>query len=258
MDIQDFSHYEPKNPNGDLIGRCNNIRWNCGHPDCDYHYEDKETMQCPFCGTVREYCAGWPIKGREKCRFHGGRALMGVAHPQYQGRGVSKHLPTRLMEQYLLAYEDPDLLNFTDSISLMRTRRTDLIDRLDETPSHAHWEAVKKEWKTFRMYQGKAARGNQKAAQELVYSQQRLEKLIITGYLESNLWQEILDLEERMRKMKESEIRRREKIANLITPDQFKTLLGYIINSIKTRVKDTDQQMAVLADIQRIEWERKT
>lgn len=242
------SNYAPKNINGDLPGACNVILWHCKHPDCDFHYASKNLQVCPICNTPREYCS-LPNNGNTTCVMHSNKAL-NVSN----SRKITKRMPARMIENYLIAYDDPALLDFTDSISLMRARREDLFDKLDETPGAAYWVKLKDEFARFQKYQARAARGDTRSAREMAVSINNLEQLIIKGYFETNIWQEILDLEERMRKMRESEIRRREKISNLITPEQFKTMLGYIVNTIKTRVSNADEREQILADLRKMKW----
>lgn len=258
MDELEFAPFTPNNLTGDLLGRCNNILWNCKHPDCDYHYENKDDMVCPICNTQRAYCSNYPRKGREKCGFHGGATLQGYRHPHYRGRGLSKHLPTRLLESFELAYEDPETLTFMSSISLMKARRDDLVSRLDETPGWEVWQAVRKTFQAYRKAERNARNtGSPKALRLMAEKLNELEDLILRGNLDATIWREILDLEEKWGRMKEREHRRLEKIENLITPDQFKTLLRYLIQSVQTHVKDRDAINQILLDIERLNWDRK-
>ena len=79
----------PKNPAPVVDGKCNSLLWNCkGEIDgekCDYHYPDAEATVCPECNTPRRRCLRSPLRGREACAFHGGKALMGADHPKYRG-----------------------------------------------------------------------------------------------------------------------------------------------------------------------------
>jgi hypothetical protein len=232
---------------GNLDGRCNNILWNCKGEECDYHYEDDKTTACPLCQTPREYCSKYPVKGKNgKCGWHGGKALVGVSHPGYKGKGLSKHLPTRMLEHFQLAIDDPDILAMDEGIALLKSRRNDLITRAEESASGEMWKDMRKKFQEFTK-----ARKTQNA-EKMADTLYDLEVLIARGHTDYLVWQEILDIEERVRRLASTEMQRRKLAETIITEDQFKTLLGYIVNSIQTRVKDKNLKMDLLADIAKL------
>lgn len=44
------------------------------------------------------FCQNSPIKGRDRCKFHGGMSLRGERHWNYQGKGYSKEDRARAKE----------------------------------------------------------------------------------------------------------------------------------------------------------------
>lgn len=228
------------NLHGDLEGRCNGILRKCKH--CETKFSAGQT-KCSECGEPREYCSNKPEKGKTRCKFHGGRALAGIDHPNYQGKGLSKNLPTRMLEQYLLAIDDPDILNMSEDIALLKARRNDLLGKIDETPSYEMWRDVQKTYLKFR---------NETSPQKISKLLSELDRLIVKGQINAGIWKEIYDIEERLRRLSTTERERRKEAEQLITENQFRTMVGYIINAINVRVKDEDQRMALLGDIQRL------
>jgi hypothetical protein len=74
-------------------------------------------------------CQKPPIKGRERCRLHGGLTPMGVASPHFKHGRYSKELLTRLQPTYEQALNDPELLDLTNSIALYEARIRELLER---------------------------------------------------------------------------------------------------------------------------------
>lgn len=257
----DNSDYQPKNPNGDRKGRCNNILWNCKGEDCDYHYQTKDETHCPICNAQRDYCSAYPIKGREKCKFHGGMALIGASHPNYKGKGLSKHLPTRMMETLHAAIDDPDILNMSEDIGLLEALQVDLLRRLKEEEwGFGLWSDLQKEWSSYDKARRKAnteSNPNARiaATKRMAEALEGIEKIIAKGAVyDGYLRDELLRIMDSKRKFKEAEKRRRKDAEDVVTREQFRTLLGYIVTSIKERVSDVDERMRVFADLENIRF----
>lgn len=253
----------PEHPAPITEGRCNALLWNCQGDDpesgerCEYHYENNADVECPICHTPRRRCLRYPLQGREACSYHGGKALQGINHPHYRGRGLSRHIPTRLLESYQLAMDDPDVVNLTEDVALFKARRDDLLRRIDDTPASQIWNDLQKEFSKYIQYRNDYAKtGKAKSASQANDSLLKVEKIIARGLIESLIWKEINDVEQTIIKLKVEERKRRKEIAEIITPEQFKTLLGYILNSIDTRVQDKDLKMELIGDIQKLNFRR--
>ena len=65
----------------------------------------KTTYVAPVrCGAKNRQgnpCQKWPIKGRNRCRNHGGKSLRGVDSPSFKNGRYSKLLPRDLLGRYL-------------------------------------------------------------------------------------------------------------------------------------------------------------
>lgn len=250
----------PNNPAPPTEGRCNALLWNCkgeidGEP-CDYRYPDAEGTVCPFCGTPRQRCKSWPIKGREACMFHGGKALMGIDHPTYKGSGLSKHLPTRLLDTFFEAMENPDILNGTEDIATLQARIRELLARQrDNLPPAEIWGQLGNLFKKYRQQEHTAATGQtagqrKNAMQKMMDTLNEIEAIIIKGYFERETWQEITGLTEQIRKLRETERRRLKDAEQMITPAQFNTLLVQFIQTVKLNVRNPEDRRTVLNTLQ--------
>lgn len=255
----DNSDYIVRNPNGELENRCSNILWNCKGEDCDYHYEDADQRECPICKAKRDWCMRYRIKGRKKCMYHGGKALRGVNNPNYRGKGLSVDLPTRLMEIYRLAMDDPDLLNATPDIALLETRIIELKQKLrDDDYGVGLWSKLKDMFLDFKKARRNAAKPGtpgRRATEKMNEILYDMEEVISQGYYyDEHIWDELQKLMVNKNRLRTTEMKRRKEAEELITPDQFKTLFGYVINSINTRITNADERMAVMADIQKLQF----
>jgi hypothetical protein len=89
------------------------------------------------------YCNKDPVKGRAKCRIHGGKALMGIANGAYKDGRFSRYLPTGdLRAKYRRIAENPDLLSLRDDVALIQTRQALLLEQLGGVSSPAWDEAL--------------------------------------------------------------------------------------------------------------------
>lgn len=250
--------YTPTNPNGNLPNKCNGLLRNCKNPDCDYHYTPEDTqngvMACPECGVVREYCSQSPSKGRERCRLHGGETPYGVAHYNFQGKGLSKHLTARMAHIYE-NIDDGSLLEMTDSIKTLQTRKIELMERAKEVGAGSElWKEAKNKLDAFQRARERASSSNRDADfRRMQEALRELEEVLSQGYFYDYLaWKEIMDIEEQQRKIRNSEIKRRKQAAEIITEDDVREMISFFIHSIETRVKDPDLKMDLLSDLQRI------
>lgn len=237
--------YLPTNIDG-ISGRCNNLLHNCKHPLCDYHYgNNTEVMICPECDTPRERCSQYPTRGRNKCRYHGGHTQVGMAASNHSGKGLSTSVPTRMLDQFVMHYKDPDILNMTDDIALLKMRRDALLEKIDENP------VTPQQWKTlaekFEALTRSIELGHENKVREALWN---LGKIITAGYSETLLWEEVNDTVERTRKVRDSEIRRRKIAQTVITEQQFNRIIGFIIHVIQTRVSDKVILTEIMRDLE--------
>ncbi|MCD9187201.1 MAG: hypothetical protein LUM44_12260 [Pyrinomonadaceae bacterium] len=68
---------------------------------------------------TRQKCRNIAVSGSSKCRFHGGKSLRGIAHPNFKSGLFSRHLPTRLVGLFAEIMTDGNLIDLRESISLV-------------------------------------------------------------------------------------------------------------------------------------------
>ena len=80
-------------------------------------------------GQIR-YCVLFPVRGRTRCRLHGGATLQGMASATYRGKGYSQSVPKHLKDIYEARLNDPELLSLHKGIALCDTRIEDLLTQI--------------------------------------------------------------------------------------------------------------------------------
>lgn len=68
------------------------------------------------------HCQQFPIKGRRRCRLHGGLTPTGTASPHWKHGRHSKALPKNLEALYEAFRQDPDLVTLSDETALVDVR----------------------------------------------------------------------------------------------------------------------------------------
>lgn len=90
-----------------------------------------------------------------RCRLHGGGSLVGMAAPNYRGKGYSLLLGQKLREHYETAAVDPDWLSLREEIHLLKAQIAGLLSEHQETGDHIPRDAftatvtVTRSWKQF-------------------------------------------------------------------------------------------------------------
>lgn len=122
-----------------LCGKRTRICMTCGEHRRK-HGPGQEIESHPFLPKPCEQ----PAMENGCCKMHGGHALRGIAHQNFQGKGFSKAvvLPARMLADYNAARMDPARLSLEDEIAELRTLRKD-IWRMLEYDAHLATAAVK-------------------------------------------------------------------------------------------------------------------
>jgi len=200
-------------------GRCNNQR-----PD----------------GT---FCMRRPIKGRDRCQKHGGKAKRGPEHHAWKG-GTSKsylarHIPHRLAERFEAALDDPDLLSLRSNLALSATRLGELLEKLPTRESAKAWEEMRGCLVGLRTA---IADGETKEALSIT---KNMTNLMSMALAERALWEEILETQEHHRRLADTERKREDHLQAHVTAAQFSMFLAYFYRVIMEVVSDPAEQQRI-------------
>lgn len=124
-------------------------------------------QHAPVCQGLKrngQPCSQPAVRGRVKCRVHGGSAGRGIAAQCYGklkpgSRGLpgaqSKFIPVKLAADYRRAQQDPERLSLLHEISTWAAREQQLLRRFKEHDAGASWGHVANAWDSIE--QAKAA-----------------------------------------------------------------------------------------------------
>jgi hypothetical protein len=186
------------------------------------------------------------IRGKEVCRMHGGKSLLGPASPHYRNGLHSKFLPSRLAAAYTASVNDPKLLELRHDIATLDARIIDLLTRVDTGESGALWREAQAAVEAFDQAQAR------KRVTEMHVHLDRLKTLIRQGAGDSAAWQEICGLIEQRRKLVDSEQKRLATAHEMLTSEQAMVLLGAVVATIQKHVTDREILGAIALDLSRL------
>ena len=191
----------------------------------------------------QERCKRWATPGREVCRMHGGRTLMGLAAPRLQTGRYSKFLPTRLAAEYARAAHDPELRALRHELAVVDARINDLLRRVDTGEAGGLWRQARAAWQTFKQAQAETRPLLQaRAAGEL-------DGLLEQAVGDYAAWHDILQLIEQRRKLVESEAKRLVAMQQMMSKEQAMLWLGTVVAILKRHIADRETLQKISLDL---------
>lgn len=179
-----------------------------------------------------------------RCRLHGGASLAGIASPTFVSGRYSKYLPPRMMERYVEARDDAELIDLREEVALTDTRLADLLKQVDTGESGALWAKLQGAFAQYvKLKDDPSKRLEAFAAFSLC------ESLIEQGLSDRFAWAEIGGLIEQRRKLVESETKRLKDLQQNITAERAMLLIRAVADVVKKHVTDPKQLAAISADL---------
>jgi hypothetical protein len=201
-----------------------------------------------LCGAKKK--DGTPCQRRSmpngRCYFHGGKSLRGIASASYKTGKYSKYMPQRLLQQYELARDDPELLELRDDLALLDSRIGDILKRVDTGESGAIWKTLKA-IQIDLLYARSIddSIGMSKALNGLV-------ECINRGHSDYLAWDELGKLLDQRRRFVESERKRLIELQQVITTERALMLVGQLAGIVRAHVTDRATLNAISTDLARI------
>lgn len=184
-------------------------------------------------------CARLPSPGSARCRFHGGKSLRGMAHPNFKDGRYSKHLPTRLSEAYEKARADPELLSLRDEAAILQARIADILGRVDTGESRRFWAKAAEGMDAFDAASAAGDTAGMRAALDA------LRGAIKGGARDWQSWEELQRTIESYRRVSESERRRLVDMQAMISAEEAMTFAGALTSLVRQHVADQDALTAI-------------
>jgi hypothetical protein len=191
-------------------------------------------------------CERSPVRGRTRCRLHGGKTLVGTACPHFRSGRYSAYLPERLRARYEQAEADAELLSLRSDVALVDARVAELLARVTTGDNGQRWANLKKAHEEFR----RAAR-----AQDVPRMQTTLatvEAVLDSAVSDHLAWGEIAALLEQRRKLAAGEHQRLMTLQSMLTADQAMTLMRAVVDIITRHVADKQALRDIIVEMRAI------
>ncbi len=204
--------------------------------DYEWRYRDGRLL----CNAKDNTCNGFAMRGKTKCRSHGGATPSGPAAGRYKHGRYSKFLPSRLVTKFKDAMDDPELTQYRHSIALLTAR---LYELLEEGESELLWSKTQE---AFRELEAAIPAENQASIRA---SLNALHGLIKRGRADSLRWREVYDVVERAGRMKEREHKRVAQLEQMISVEQFFEFINVVLLILTKNVQDKEALRTIVREI---------
>lgn len=238
-------HYTERKPRV-IINSPDDVRSIRGDDGLEYFFVGNK----PICGAKTRnpdsryndirVCSNLPMRGRNRCRFHGGKATTKFMRTGQASR-YSRDLPSKLLDRYEESVKDPKILELRDEIAVVESRIGELLKRIDTRESGEAWRKLQEIYKQLLF----AIKSKDGAATSMLMND--LGSIINSGLGEEKNWEEVLRTIRSRKSLVESERKRLVEMNQMITAEQAMVLIGFVISTIKTHVQDKE----ALANISR-------
>lgn len=182
---------------------------------------------------------GQPAMKNGRCRAHGGKVPAGGAtHQSFIGSNHNKKLQEAIADPELLAnyieiLNDPELLNLSSEIALVRAHGIELIQRITTNGESAErWDRAVKAYNDFITATRQKARARQSQAlhnMQVVFTERETDRII---------WEEFHENMKTLDRLVKSENKRRATMHAMMSTEQAVGLIARLVGVIQDVVTD--------------------
>lgn len=196
---------------------------------------DTPKKEFKFCGAKLrkrpgKTCKKLPMKGKRRCRLHGGKSLGGFASPTFKHGRYSDILPKDMRKRYEQARKDPELLSHEPELRLIDSHLHELLKQAELAGSPKTLLKAQKAWEDFLLARTKDNEAMCSACLDEV-------GLALTDKTYDPLaWIEIREVMEGRRKILESETRRIKDKDMSMGAEQLLAIIEFIVDIIRQSV----------------------
>lgn len=194
-------------------------------------YWPNGALLCNAHNSAGALCEAIAIRGKTKCRTHGGRSLSGMASPNFKHGRYSKDLLTEMAVRVDEARGNPELLSVSDDIALVEARIAEVLRQLGTGESGATWLALKR---TLEEFSVAMARGDMAGMHQHF---QAMRALVKDGSSAAGAWQELRRLEELRCKLVQTEMKTLQGLQQMLTIQQHLLLVSAQTDAVVQAVK---------------------
>ncbi len=189
------------------------------------------------------YCRRRPLKGRKRCRLHGGRTPRGMGSPHYAGRGYSQDLPTRLLDRWEEALDDPNLTSMRSELALLDSRLGEVLGSITEDTTATRLEAATSAVHRLRYLADRPDLQDRESTLETITSD--LEAALAMEQDERAAWKEVYVLIDRRRRTATVETKREDLEEHTLRHAQALYFFQRLLLAIQEEVEDPKLKAAI-------------
>lgn len=220
----------------------------CGHHRKEHDKKTGKSSDARCRGFEARPCTNAPLKNRDRCKMHGGKSLVGPAHPNFQTGKHSILLRGKLAETYSAALNHPDLVSLREEIALVDTRVAQLLAEMGGT---GNTKVLKEIRAKFDQFKAAGKKRGKTAAVEGLGTLETVDRLIDAAMTEAATWEELRETLDLRRKLTETETRRMRDLDLLMDVKTVSALMQLFVVEVKKRVKDPELLAALSSHLAR-------
>jgi hypothetical protein len=190
--------------------------------------------------------------------MHGGATPRGIKNANWKHGRYSKYMPQGMRQKYEESMSDPELLALNDEIALVRSRLQELLESLDDAPdSGGTWSELRSCSIAFELAQRDASAlpdGDARniAMREVTVLWKDLKFIIERGAAEWAAWREIIQLTGQVKRLAESEQKRRVAGEFILGMSDVMALFDYVVNLINDIISDPEEKRRIADGLARL------
>ena len=196
-----------------------------------YHFDTKGKAICGSKLRNKDrHCQKSPLKGRNRCKLHGGASVRGIAHPNFVHGKYSRDIIGQLAERYEEARNDTKLFEMRDDIALTEARQQEMLSRINSGENGQTWKDMQ------RIYKKVRKAGADSDQQAFVSNLNELGRLINSGVNEWREWDELYKVQNHKSRMIEAERKYLVSKEQMMTAEEAMALIAHIVSLIKKNI----------------------
>jgi hypothetical protein len=199
-------------------------------------------------------CKRFPCPGKRRCRLHGGKTPCGIASPHFKtGKHCKYLLGGDLLDRFLAAQSDPELLSLRSEAALLDARLQEIVAKFKTGETASHWSALQVAWAELtnaqrRLKAARTAGDESAAAKDQAAASAALEgvgRLIVAGNHELSVWADVVDAISDKQRVATAEHKRLQDLNQFMTAEQVMTMASAMLSLVKQNVTDRVALVAI-------------
>lgn len=187
------------------------------------------------CGAKKRdgsLCKKPPVKGRNRCRLHGGAQKRGAQHHSFKDGRYSKLLPARFLAEYERSRQDPDIMRLRDEVALVDVRIKELVGKLDTGETGEAWRKLQQLTGAYTEAKG------EKNPEAQIEAAEKIVALIQAAGSVFSAWNEINMQVDVRRRLVETESRVMINLSSHLTLDNVGTYFAALTAAVKAEAPE--------------------